>query len=212
MPYEDYKNDLFGGQDKQSKPKKKGFSGQRFLPNIKIPLEYTVIAIVAVMLLVIIAYAIGVERGKRIVGATGTVFISDEDILSEDTLLEDFDIELDEKDVVSLPEKSYEEVSLDVSLERLSFEQNDSIQAEKEETIESRTTGIYTIQLASFKDVNAALGELRKLKDKGISAEYAQRGEWYQVYAIGYQSIDEAKNAQAELLSEYSDCFIRKIK
>ena len=212
MPYKDYQNDLFGGQDNESKPKKKGFSGQRFLPYIKIPLEYTVITAVVVMLLVIIAYAIGVERGKRVIGTTAKVLISGEDILSESIMLEDLNVKLTEEGAVYLPEKKDEEVSLDISLKQTPLQENETIQEEKEEITESRAIDLYTIQLASFKDIKAVLSEIRKLKDEGISAEYIQRGEWYQVYAIGFQSIDEAKKVQAQLLSEYSDCFIRKIK
>lgn len=208
MPYEDFQNDLFGAHNGQSKPKKKGFSGQRLLPNIKIPLEYTVIAAVAVMVLVIISYAIGVEIGKKSVIPGGKTFIAENDFLDEGGIIEEFDTDLN-LDEIDVSEDKNE--NQDLLTKIVDIQDEESVPAEIEKSKDSVFESLYTIQLASFKDKDSALDELNKLKDKGIRAEYAQRGDWYQVYATGYHNIEEAKKAQTVLMLDYSDCFIRKI-
>jgi len=70
----------------------------------------------------------------------------------------------------------------------------------------------YTVQLASFKNKEAAISETYKLKDKGINAEYVRKGDWYQVYAEGFLTIEEARVAQQMLAQYYKDCFIRKME
>jgi hypothetical protein len=213
MLYEDFQDDLFGGQEGQSKPKKKVFPGRRGLPYIKIPLENTVIAAVFVMILVIVAYAIGVERGKKISGLYENISsISESDILDADNLAPDIDMDL-KKDNTDNREGTGLEGESEILMAK--GEEKDPGQDVITETFEEQEIvpqPLYTVQLASFKQINTALSLVEHLEKEGFNAEYAQRGDWYQVYVCGYYNSKEAEKAMEYLREEYSDCFIRKMK
>jgi len=67
-----FKKDLFDDQVYESKARKLGllskYSKQRILSYISVPDEYIVIVSITALILMIISYAIGVERGKNIAG------------------------------------------------------------------------------------------------------------------------------------------------
>ena len=71
---------------------------------------------------------------------------------------------------------------------------------------------MYVVQLASFKNEDSANREVRKLNRRGVEASVARKGEWYQVFATGYDTIDEATKAKRDLGEYYVDCYIRRVK
>ena len=67
----DYQNDFFAEQVSIKKARKphqimQRYSQRRLLSHIRVPVEYIVIIAIITLVLIIIAYAIGVERGKNI--------------------------------------------------------------------------------------------------------------------------------------------------
>lgn len=63
-----YKNDFFDGQLPEQNGKKPAFldkyGEQRYLPQVRVPIEYTAVIAIVMLVAIIVAYAIGVERGK----------------------------------------------------------------------------------------------------------------------------------------------------
>ena len=193
-----FEKDLFGGHAFEKK--KKGldllekYSKQRLVPFIRIPLEYTVIIAIAVLVLVIISYAIGVEVGKR---ASVSPAVEEKEVTEIQELAE---VIPEEPALPVIAEERLEEdiIATETVEETIA-------KAEPEETV-------YVIQLASFKDETAARQEVDMLSRKGISAQFKESGNWYQVFATGYQTIEEAKADRWLLSEEYTDCYIRKVK
>ena len=64
-----FQGDFFKEETGRVKPKKMGFlakySERRALPQIRIPIEYTVLYAIGILVLIILAYAVGIERGKK---------------------------------------------------------------------------------------------------------------------------------------------------
>ena len=86
------------------------------------------------------------------------------------------------------------------------------VREEAEGKVPAPEESAYAVQLASFKNERSAKKEIDMLKSKGIKASMTRKGEWYQVYASGYRTIDEAKRAKRDLIADYEDCYIRKMK
>ena len=209
-----FRKDLFEDQVYESKVRKLGllskYSKQRILSYISVPVEYMVIVSIAVLVLMIVSYAIGVERGKNVSGKIGTKTEVSENTLEtkarqdfSNKIKADLDSKIQKEDKQQLEEKSVMEI--DVREEEI---QNVTM-LEEEDVLPDISR--YTVQLASFKNKDAAINETYKLKDKGISAEYIKKGNWYQVYAEGFSTIEEARGAQQMLVQYYEDCFIRKM-
>lgn len=192
MADDSFQNDFFGNQVREKKSRKSRlldeYSKQRFLPHIRIPVEFIVIIAIGTLVLLIISYAVGIERGKRL-----------------------SDIKYEKEQVEELVPIERRVVDKEV---RGSMTKSSGIL----ETIEnpkdispSRKSG-YIIQLASFKNEGSARAEIKKLKKKGVKGRLTKSGEWYLVYATGYRKISDAKKARQELIADYEDCYIRKVK
>jgi len=70
---------------------------------------------------------------------------------------------------------------------------------------------VYIIQLAAFSDEYRAIEETEKLSERGVYSRVVQRGNWYQVYASGYDTIEDARAARDRFKTMYPDCYIRKV-
>ena len=221
MSADNYQDDFFGEEPKGGGNRPAGrLKGYRLIPHIKLPVEYVVMLSIGALILLVVAYAVGVERGKRIqVPAKRNAgealirersedesFDTDEgrinatsDIIADLTKAEkisDAGIVVDRDPYEGSRDKEgFAEVSSPVSAERGSGDISE-----------------YILQLASFKSKPAAEREIRNLKRKGIRANMEKKGDWYQVYAEGYATIDEAKKAKYDLSEDYEDCYIRKIE
>ena len=208
-----FKKDLFDDQVYESKARKLGllskYSKQRILSYISVPVEYIVIVSITALILMIISYAVGVERGKNIAGKI--------DGNNENTkvILQTNSPEYFSSEINSENGKEKQKVDTGLSEENF-YTSEDVVEEEIQNVLELEEDDIlpevssYTVQLASFKNKEAAISETYKLKDKGINAEYVRKGDWYQVYAEGFLTIEEARVAQQMLAQYYRDCFIRK--
>ena len=218
MAEKDYQNDFFGEEARGKNDRKphilSRYSQQRFLPYIKIPIEYTVIIAIGVLVLMIISYAVGVERGKRIIVKSAMKVQADTAGASQEGLAEEVTAETDISGDV-LP--SDEETSLEVSgaFQEIA-EEVDPYEGAREEVIENEVYSYespgYAVQLVSFKSERSANKEVNKLRSQGFEADFDKNDDWYRVYAGGYRTIGEARSARENFLSEYSDCYIRKLK
>ncbi|NQT33153.1 MAG: SPOR domain-containing protein [Candidatus Omnitrophica bacterium] len=218
MKNSEFKNDFFVGEIDAKKSRglrlSERYDKQRFLPQIKMPVEYVVIITIAVIILMTISYAVGVERGKR-VKAEGIFEAGAAEGRAKESSKERVIIEA-----------GFTETGSESSLEELVVTETTAIQEEvtpeqekiipqtdpEEKPAPSFAKGNYIIQLATFKHRDPAEDEARKLEEKGIQAQITEAGDWYQVYAVGYKTISEAKKAKKELVEKYGDCYIRKVK
>ena len=209
-----FQNDFFGENLSEKRghrsPLFARISEQRSLPHLRIPIEYTVIIAVGVLVLLVIAYAAGIERGRGLSG-----YLSEEEHIAAEELGEGTEV------VAFVPERPD-----DAEIEQTSGYEDDArvtgseITAVEEEPLSDLETvsgsgikdTVYIVQLASFKSRRAAADAIEKLRDNGFETDVTRRGEWYQVYATGYQTIGEARKAQERLGEEYIDCYIRKVK
>ena len=233
-----YQNDFFGAEHEERKRLKMGalsdYAKQRYLPYLKIPIEYTVIIAIGIMVFVIVAYAVGVKVGRSGRDAqtrteTGSVPVKIEyaEMSSDDPAVE----ATAKPGVVGTSAGtgaySYEVPGADVSgFDPYEGARNDYVGAppgegipEVEETpvptekpAPTVPDSVYVVQLAAFSDEAKASEAAKVLGGKGVEAHVSHKGSWYQVYASGYNTIETARKARTKFQEMYPDCYIRKVK
>ena len=207
MTDREIQKDFFGGQEYEEKARKplliRRYPDRIFLPQLKIPVEYAVIISIAVLVLVIIAYAAGVERGKRLVLPVEAESSQAETVVAETV-----------KSATGTGEQATVSVQQTEVAEPEEPEPVPVVQQPVREAAEEpeRPVGKYVIQLASFKNRDSAEEEMAKLENSGIHVDVSKKGDWYQVYAYGYATIESARKAKKLLSADYKDCYIRRLK
>ena len=203
MTDREIQKDFFGGQKYEEKARKplliRRYPDRIFLPQLKIPVEYAVIISIAVLVLIIIAYAAGVERGKRVVSPVEVESFQAEAVVAETA-----------KDTTETTEQAVIAVRQAEVAEPKKPEPAPVVKQPVREPVEEpeRPIGKYVIQLASFKNRDSAEEEMQKLENSGIHADVTKKGDWYQVYAYGYATIESARKAKKLLSADYKDCYI----
>jgi len=208
-----FPSDFFEGEYYEKKGRKPRFlnkyAKQRFLPYLRIPVEYTVIFGIAILVLMVVSYAAGVEMGKRSLAKTdeGIVQINTDKRLvtvTPDEVMPEVYEQLQEDENNDDPE-AVEDIEPEKAL---GTEEQKGVTVEEQQ--KEPVPGQYIVQLASFKKENVARSEVENLKASGIEAEYAKKGRWFQVYAEGYATINQAREAEKTFREKYPDCYIKK--
>lgn len=213
----DYQGDFFSEQKGAVKPKKTGFLGKyserRALPHIRIPVEYTVIYAIGILVLIILAYAVGVEQGKRSLPAKKVAASAEQRKRDTDKVLSE--VRVMKRVAEDKPEKEPQQQAKDAEKSDRTEEVavTETVKPIVEKDVKPLPPGPeYVVQLASFRDENNARSAVNQLTVKGIKAAYSRKGDWYQVFAGGYATNAEAQRVKIKLSDDYSDSYIRKIK
>ena len=74
-----------------------------------------------------------------------------------------------------------------------------------------RTKLAYVVQVASYADRAAAEAARTRLVSQGLRASVATKGKYQVVYAEGFATYAQATEAVGRLRKDYRDCFVRKI-
>jgi len=161
---------------------------------LHLPLENIIFIAIIIIMGVIVSFALGVERGKRL---NKTAEETPETQTAEQTTTLPSNIK--HADIAEGQPSSDADKSTDFA-------------PASEDTV--RTEGVtqksYTIQLISYKQKRLAEREIDKLQKKGVEAYIIRSGKWYQICAGDYDSVDEAKHDLKKFEDHYKGCFIRK--
>ena len=71
--------------------------------------------------------------------------------------------------------------------------------------------GRYVVQVASFADRPSAEAAQRRVTQQGVQGTVAAKGRYYVLYASGFSTYAQATAAATQLRSAYQDCFVRKL-
>jgi len=174
-------------------PKDKAKRRQTILPRSFKPLsvsyEQAVFMAIAAIMLMVLVFSLGVERGKRLAGAAAPKKdapdkqASDKEYKTSAAVKEDVAVaQQDTKRPAPLPEKEKKAVKSD----------------------------LFTIQVIAYRSKKSAQRELERLSEKGYKPFIITGGGYYQVCVGEYANKDESKNDFLELKKSYKDSFIRK--
>ena len=224
-----FQNDFFDDRADGLKERKNAFLGkysdQRYLPQVSVPIEHAVVVVIGMLIAIIVAYAVGVERGKHVaLENPGSA------ILKSATVLEDeekplLDVAMVEKQAAELmkkadapPEPEAAAIEAPADLTKKPQTANPAAKAQAVKTSAQAVpakvaadTTVYTLQIASTKNEEYAKIEVEKLKAKGVAALIAKKGEWFRIY-LPCASEEEAEKAKKNLGDRYEDCLIMRSK
>jgi len=182
--------DEFFGEFKEEKGKIKKITdkitqGHKKL-YLNLPAENIVFAVIIIIMAVVIAFALGVERGKRLAKA-----------------------KVDSR--TAYEEASAREDKVRMTPVEIAAEEIKESKEEKATLLKAQEKSKpYTIQLISYKKEQRAVYEKDRLLKSNVTAFIVPSGDWYQVCAGGYENIKEAKRALENFTKKYKGCFIRK--
>jgi len=186
MPDEQRQKDLFddyGRQRKQSKrlqdmlPKKVSFS---------FSLEHLVFLGIGAMMTMVLLFALGVEKGRRLV-------------LGHD---------LTKRTAISEPKRSEPETVLTARKEPLK-KAEEAVKADPAK-LPDRAEREYTIQTATFRRKASAEEEASRLKKDGFEPYVIAKGDFFQVCVGNFRNKEDADKHLVKLRLRYKDCFIKK--
>ncbi|MFH1854243.1 MAG: SPOR domain-containing protein [Candidatus Omnitrophota bacterium] len=155
----------------------------RIKDSIAISYENTVFLLIGSLMLCIICFTLGVEKGRRDLAQTRPI------------------------KRIAIAEIGTEQRPLGLTQDKEQVSKRQAVVVDKANT----KTGAYVIQVAAFKDKEPAERALGKLRGEGYSADVRKSGEYYQLYVGGFNKKSDAERLKQKLQSSYADCYIKKL-
>lgn len=177
-----------------------------------IPVDTTVFFAVILILLFIIAFSWGVERGRAL---SIRDFAASQKSLASPKLLaalpdtDRLDQELSQNpDLVELnPQSETKKRKPEVEAD---FKETEPLRKIDQPESSPVTSG-YRIQVASFRTERSAREEASRLENTGLPVVIEQSGNYSVVYVGNFPSEAKAKTVLDELKTTYHDCILRKL-
>ena len=207
-PQDSQQFELFSSSDDQNSGKKGLFSKR-----ISLALEHVIIIGIVLLVSGVVVFSLGVERGKHAA------------IKKMETL--EINLADQENDVIITPssEDSVQKASAETKTSTqnvaapVKSEKNQEIVVDvpvpaevvQEKAAEPAVSGVYTVQVASFKQAKFADQEVEVLKKKGYEAFSVAKGDYYLVCVGKYKSKTQAEKTSKSLKSKYKDNITRRL-
>ena len=172
---------LFGAQPSSGESLKKH--------RLALPLDILIISGVVFCLSLIVAFSLGVEKGKKIAFKN----LSSDTVSAEQKVKEVKEIKADSRE-----ELKVEKPELPVEVSHTPVE-----------TVSDKQK--YNIQVASFQQEKAARREAEQLKEKGYPASVSKKGKYIVIYVGEFEDKEEAKSKLELLKKQYKDCILREL-
>lgn len=77
--------------------------------------------------------------------------------------------------------------------------------------VPSEVVAPYAIQLASYVDSRSAQAEVQRLRRQGYKAQVIKQGKYYELRVSGYRSRSDASVSLAALKKTYRDGFVKRL-
>ena len=158
-------------------------------------MEYVVILGITILIALVIAYAAGIESGKRCVAPPA---MKEPDIVAIEILTSS-----EYEPAADLIEPGIEQIT------PAAMEMSENAE-ETEKKVAKSPEASYTIRLATFGKKENADSEMSALREEGYKAGLTKLGKWYQLYVYGFDDIESARSVKNKLIEKYPDCYIRK--
>ena len=158
--------------------------------NIVVSQDKLIVYLIAIIILFIITFSLGVERGKRIkiYSEAKKNYISKTNEREETKVIKQVGVKEEIKPIKQIAKPPETKFLPDKSIK------------------------FFTVQVAAFKKSYQAEEELKNIKSREKDAFILKRGKFNIIYVGKFKNKEEALCKQEELKSKYKDCFIKEIK
>lgn len=173
-------------------------------------LDKICVLLVVFLIILVIVYSVGVERGKKIVSSATVESVSVIDLNKPtnfaDAVKVEKTVQVETPDLINQPEINEETIEKETVI--VKAEPVATIEKVKEE--KPNTKGDYIVQLASYAKRSYASAAVATLEKNGYKAIVLEKGNWF-ILAVGYfETKEAAQTTLSKLKPKYKDCFIRK--
>ena len=158
----------------------------RFL-RLRVAYEDLIFGAMALVLVVLGGFCLGVERGKHLTIGAGFSVVQERKVTPQQ---------------MAAPEAVQPAAVLTVPT---------IAPAKQPRTAPSEVEAPYAIQLASYVDSQAAQAEVQRLGRQGYKAQVVKQGKYYELRVSGYRSRTDASVSLATLKKTYRDGFVKRL-
>jgi cell division septation protein DedD len=167
-------------------------------------LEFLIVILIVFIVLCVISFALGVEKGRRIAIQKAALPVKEpkEQIPAQLSTEYSRQLEVPSPQILSSERKPDEAKAALIKKEPTT--------QKKELPVSLPQVSIYTIQVASYSKEEEAKREVERLKQNGLKAFMLQKGK-YSIVCVGdFKNKTEASVLQKTLRKNYPDCLIRE--
>ncbi|MCK5306240.1 MAG: SPOR domain-containing protein [Candidatus Omnitrophica bacterium] len=197
----EYQSELFSEFPKGRVKKAKAFKSVPKLKNILISIsrEKLVSLIIAVILLYVVIFSLGVEKGKRMsLPAAGKT-----DKLAVTAETEAVKKENSRKATIGLEEERQ------IESKAVEEKQGEQMAAGAIEDKKPPAYKTYSLQLAAYAQLSRAEKEAEKLKKRGYTAFIDSNNKYHIVFVGNYKDKVKARKLRKKLSEEYKGCYVK---
>ena len=176
-----------------------------FFSSITLSLENLIISGILMLLFVVFSFAVGVERGKKIVFSSNPVSVTAKPAAAIINLPVQGIPKTKPSGVMSAPV-----VAKPLATE-IARKNEKTLKAVEPVKPQDNMSSGYTVQVASYAKMEFAQKEATALKKKGVEAFILGKGKYLIVCAGKFSGKDDAKVVLNRLQKSYKDCVIRRL-
>lgn len=166
---------------------------------IVVPLDTFLLLGIVIVLLFILFFSLGIERGRKIAER----YLAEKNKAGLESIDDKFAVVSEDLDK---PENNNQKQQKEASAAAIKDSKEQVTVEEKKE--ESK----YIIQLVTYLKEKIALEEVNNLKKEGYPVYVSKKGEYTVIFVGGFKSREEAQKSMQTLRKKYKDCFIRRLK
>ena len=153
---------------------------------VRVAYEDLIFAALALLLVLLGGFCVGVERGRRLVSPPG------------------HETRVTSQNVPAVAEPVLPVVPLRPAVALVQ-------PSAARQSAPPGSGGVYAIQLASYIDSKVAQEEAQRLKRRGFDAQVIRQGKYYELRVVGFRIRNEALTALAVLKKTYQDGFVKRL-
>ena len=199
-----FQPELFEDLPTEQKPKRfqlPSFAG-RFL-RLKVAYEDLIFLTLAILLMMLGGFCLGVERGKRLVPPTAV-------LETEGLATAGESVSSPTVPTAKAPSEGLQVRSRPLPLIPVGASPAPVVPANESAGAPGEGMVPYAIQLATYVGEAAAREEVGRLAKRDVKAQVIKQGKYFELRAVGYRSRLEAKEALVGLRKMYRDAFIKR--
>lgn len=184
---------------------KKGFTNKRLL---KIHLDTAILLGIINVLIIVVAFSFGLERGRRI----AYDLKSDSSFsLKKDSILADNSDDKEKTAVVLSKNSKIVSKTAKNEPKQANVVVKPAKVENKEKKAKINPIKPYIVQLACYLHESRANKEKKLLAEQGLSTDTKKSDEYIVLYVGGFKTRDDAEKIKAALRDRYRDCFVKKL-
>jgi cell division septation protein DedD len=184
---------------------------RKVLKEFTLSLDKALILSIAVIVTMVISFSLGVERGKGVVQrkVVPRLTVQKDNPVKQEIVEPEDPVKVNTQ-LEHVPVDTYDPLIAGISAEVNAGPMDHEV-VHVEQNPQEFLSGVYTVQVASFKQEKYAREEATALEKKGYESIVVPKGN-YSIVCVGkFDKHDQAKKYSVKLKNKYRDCLVRRL-